>query len=417
MKQALVLCFIALVFSIKYQDRQTIVKRDGVPDNSGWRVLRKALPEEKVTFTISLQQRNLAQLEERFWANSDPHSPVYARHMTHQEITDLTAPSQEVQLMVIAWIKRVASSLPQSNLMKMENQQDAIVITSTVLLAEKLFETELHLFGNERNKMAAIKHMGELSVPSTIASHITLVTGITELPPISIQTEKKAKRQTGNNLCNNPYTIKNLYNVPQDLYITKNASASIYAQATAGQVEGFGLGSIEDYQKSLDLPQNPITCILGNYATDYSPNDDDGEANLDTEMVTGIAPNVYTCFYIMNPTSGWMYEFTRTVFSTPNAPPIVSMSYAWNENDQCDDANNGGGLGNCSALHIPNSKAYVNLTNIQFQKLGLLGHTMLSSSGDGGIAGGHGSINSCATQGPFVPCRITLCYCCWCNFY
>jgi len=82
------------------------------------------------------------------------------------------------------------------------------------------------------------------------------------------------------------------------------------------------------------------------------------------------------------------------------------MSYGWNEDHQCfnaTDPNSPAGLGNCSYLDIPNSKAYVKRTNVEFMKLGLAGHTMISASGDDGTAGNHGSINNCATLGPLFP--------------
>jgi tripeptidyl-peptidase-1 len=328
--------------------------------------------------------------------------------MTKEEVISLIEPSEKVQMMVINWIKTVASTLSAEHKPEIVNERDAIMVRSTALFAETLFQTKMHVFVNERNRMAAINHMGPLSIPTALTSHITLVSGITELPPVPVNAKKSPvmKRQTGNNQCNVPYNIKNLYNIPQDLFITNNQSQiGIYAMAQGPQ-EGYGLQSIEDFEAALGLPNNPITCILGNAADDYSPNDDDGEANLDMSMITGMAPNVFGCFFIMDGNNGWMYEFTREIFSTPNAPLVISMSYGWNEDNQCDNnsTDNGmSGLGNCTLYHIPDSQTYVNLTNIQFQKLGLIGHTVLSSSGDGGVAGNHGTTNNCLTQIAIFP--------------
>jgi tripeptidyl-peptidase-1 len=288
------------------------------------------------------------------------------------------------------------------------------VITSTSLFAEKLFRTEMFLFHNEKNNAVVVKHLGELSIPTSILEHVTLVTGITELPPVKYEIRRQnqpkrapkvATKQTQDNQCNNPYTIKNLYSVPQTLMVTSaQANASIYAEPSAGSSEGFGLGSIEDYQNSLDLPKNPINCILGNGVQYYILNDTDLEANLDTEMMTGMAPNVQVCFYIMETGNGWMYEFTRQIMNTPNAPLVVSMSYGWNEVDSCNNVSEGYDfIGNCTYYHIPNSQVYVNLTNVNFQKLGLVGHTLVAASGDGGTAGTHGSLNNCETMGPIFP--------------
>lgn len=47
--------------------------------------------------------------------------------------------------------------------------------------------------------------------------------------------------------------------------------------------------------------------------------------------MTGMAAGADICFYIMDSNNGWMYEFANQIFQTPNAPLVVSMSYAWNE--------------------------------------------------------------------------------------
>jgi len=402
---AILLLSVTLTIAITLTPHTIITRRTGVPENSGWRVIGRALPAQKVKFTIALEQRNLYELERRFWANSNPESPSFAKHMTREEVTALVAPPVEVQNKVIKWIKEAASSMDPSHLIEIKNEQDAILVTSTAFFAENLFNTKMHVFVNERDQNAVVKHFGDLSVPTDLVPHISLVTGITELPVIAkpvAKEVKEVKRQTGNNQCNNPYTIKNLYNIPQDLYVTDNRSQlSIYAYPSLDSPDGFGIASLAYYQHALGHPNSPLTCILGNDAENYSPQDDDTEANLDVEMSTGIAPNVFACFYIMEGGNGWMYEFTREIFSIPNAPLIVSMSYAWNEDQQCSTPDIE--IANCTALHIPDSQTYTNLTNVQFQKLGLIGHTMISASGDGGISGNHGTTNNCLTQGPLFP--------------
>jgi hypothetical protein len=83
----------------------------------------------------------------------------------------------------------------------------------------------------------------------------------------------------------------------------------------------------------------------------YSVNDTDTEAELDTEMITGIAVGAQTCFWIIE--GGWMYDFAQNIFATPNSPLVVSMSYAWFEWQQCDNATEGfEGLGNCTRWRI-----------------------------------------------------------------
>jgi len=99
-----------------------------------------------------------------------------------------------------------------------------------------------------------------------------------------------------------------------------------------------------------------------------------------------------------------MYDFTQNIFNTPNAPLVVSMSYGWLEWEQCDNYTDGDTfVGNCTALHIPNSAGYVARVNTEFMKLGLIGHTIVAASGDDGTAGNHGSPNGCTKIAPIFP--------------
>jgi len=86
---------------------------------------------------------------------------------------------------------------------------------------------------------------------------------------------------------------------------------------------------------------------------------------------------------------------------TPNAPLIVSMSSCGTEYQQCTNNLTEYGTDNCTAIHIPNWKVYLNRTNIEFQKLGALGHSLLAASGDGGISGCH--FGDCVEQAPMFP--------------
>jgi len=372
-------------------------------------MLEEADPEARLMFTLALHHRNLDILEQKLYEDADPTSPKYAQHLSREEIMALIAPTRDVQHQVISWIRFSATKVGASSLVDLKNFEDAIQVTCTVKLAKELFHATFHYWHNTLSGMRSIKHIGELSLPGEISKLVQLVTGITELPPHQgklLQRYGKAKRQDGDNACNTPYSMKNLYNIPQDLQVTNpDANASIYAEVSFDTPEGFGVGSLSYWESANNLPANPIKCILGNGAGDFVPDDTDTEALLDTQMMTGFAVGAQTCFYIMQQGYSWMYEFAMTVFNTPNAPLVVSMSYGWIEFQQCVNASNPDYwfLGNCTYLNIPSSQDYVNRTNVEFMKLGLKGHTLLAASGDDGTAGTHNSPDNCETMGPIFP--------------
>jgi tripeptidyl-peptidase-1 len=204
------------------------------------------------------------KLEQILYKVSDPDSEDYGRHLTKSAITDLVAPPKTVQRKVISWVKKAAEEVGAENLIRLTNHKDSLEITATVELIEHLFETDMNAFINKKTKQAVIKHTGLLSIPEDISAHIEMVTGITELPPIDIpflgsMVQKKEnpvdKRQSGDNQCNVPYSIKTLYHIPTDLVVTNpNANQSIYAEISAGTPEGFGIGSVADFESANALP-------------------------------------------------------------------------------------------------------------------------------------------------------------------
>lgn len=60
---------------------------------------------------------------------------------------------------------------------------------------------------------------------------------------------------------------------------------------------------------------------------------------------------------------------------TKNPPLVLSMSWGWPEPDQCQ-------VGNCT--NDETSLQYVQRTNVEFQKIGLMGVTLIAASGDQG---------------------------------
>merc|ERR1711988_585986 len=65
-------------------------------------------------------------------------------------------------------------------------------------------------------------------------------------------------------------------------------------------------------------PNNPVNRTLGSgqYIVTY----DDGEANLDMEMITTFGVGATTDFFVVDESKGWMYEYTQELISTQILP-------------------------------------------------------------------------------------------------
>jgi len=412
-----VLGLVAVSFALG-PNRVAWTTRTQTPANSGWSILQRAPANEDVTFTITLPRKNLDILEQFWWDVSNPDHEKYGKFMTREQVIELIAPEASIPKRVMKWIYSNAENQKD---VKIDNQRDALKVTCPVKLAEALFETELWIFVNDRNNMGVIKHLGTISFPNEVAGDIVYLSGITELPVVPENSrkmkrmaERKAQRQALDNECNTPYTMASLYGVPENATVTNlKSNVSIYALNYVGEGQGFGVSDIQAWEAANNIPNKPIKCLLGNALSQYGPEGTDLEAMLDTQLVTGIAVGANVCWYLMSLEDGWMYEFARYVFTVPDAPLIISISYGWNENMQCDNASEGiEGLGNCTAYNIPNSFMYTNMTNTEFIKLGAVGHSIIVASGDDGSVGGHGSLDNCETVASMFPAAspyVTTC--------
>ena len=102
----------------------------------------------------------------------------------------------------------------------------------------------------------------------------------------------------------------------------------------------------------------------------------DVETDLDLEMLLNYqGVNVY-----YGESNGWLLEgyYDMLNLSIHNKlPDIISMSYGWSEYDQC----------SVTTCNNVTSQQYVHQVNLNFLKLGLMGYTLVVSSGDAGSKG------------------------------
>jgi len=339
----------------------------------------KVNPDTLVTFTIALKQRNVDQLRRVLFEVSDPRHQLYGKHWNKDRILDLVAPIEAHRQPVRSWIEQVAGSAK----LTIDDRRDAFRVTTTVAVAERLFDTKLHFFVDTSlpRALPIIKFIGKFSVPSSVSQYIDMVTGITEFPPQPLQPKIFKATEEGTNQCNVPYTLKRIYNMSLDIQITHTAAATVGPFSRDGhktKTIGFGETDLTNWQQLNNLPQVAVSQVLGDAADLYGPDDSSlagGEANLDVQMITAFAPNSNQTFWIL---SDWMYEFALEILSTPGAPLINSMSYGWEETNQCD-------ITDCNALGFPDSATYIARTDVEFMKDGVAGFTLLAASGDNGV--------------------------------
>jgi subtilase family serine protease len=165
--------------------------------------------------------------------------------------------------------------------------------------------------------------------------------------------------------------------------LTYNISESevVGTKATSQGVAEFG-GANNELQT--DLTSFGAATGLGNLSIDQRfgpPNDpqaDLTEASLDIQYIAATGRG--NTNWVWN-SQDWMFEFATSLVVAADRPGVVSVSYAWSESEQCHGLP---GAVNCTGT---DNAGYINRTNFEFQKVGVLGTTVLVASGDSGAHG------------------------------
>ena len=107
---------------------------------AGWTKAARAPGDAPLTLTFLLRQRNVAELERRLAAVSDPRSPEYGRHLSNAAVHALVAPSAAALSAVRGFLRdhgvRVVDDATPNG--------DMLTATTTVAKAEELLGAAYH---------------------------------------------------------------------------------------------------------------------------------------------------------------------------------------------------------------------------------------------------------------------------------
>lgn len=209
-----------------------------------------------------------------------------------------------------------------------------------------------------------------------VAAETEFISGITAFPPPP--RAKKVREafvhesltpednQTGKVV---PYVISTNYGIPVYPAYATNANSSV-CLAEFQNDRSFSATDLSSFQTQNSLPAVAVAHIVG----PYQPSVPDAEATLDVQYGSAIAINASVWFWTVD---GWLLEFANDFYNTNPVPFVVSMSWGWPEDSQCQ-------ITSCNGY---TSQQYVQRTNTEWQKIGLRGVSLLASSGDQGAPG------------------------------
>jgi len=114
----------------------------------------------------------------------------------------------------------------------------------------------------------------------------------------------------------------------------------------------------------------------------------DVESELDVQLISQAADGINLWYW---ETPYWLYSFAVDFYGSADVPDVISMSWGWAEDQQCD-------IVDCNNI---TSRHYVERVNNEYLKIALRGTTILVSSGDAGAPGR--TSESCSTERPINP--------------
>ncbi|KAJ7175779.1 peptidase S8/S53 domain-containing protein [Mycena filopes] len=146
-------------------------KRSHLPP--GWSQVRRHVPQAFLPLRFGLTQSNvdMKSLEKVLNQVSHPESSTYGKHWTAARVANHFAPSDEAIQAVTSWI---ASSGMAAERVRVSKSKGWLMINATVTETEKLLNTEYHVYRHESGK----EHIAcdAYHLPAHIVPHVDLVT-------------------------------------------------------------------------------------------------------------------------------------------------------------------------------------------------------------------------------------------------
>lgn len=165
------------------------VLHDKRVDHPEWRRTRRLEGHVKIPLRVGLTQHNVHMLPDYLMSVSDPESPSFGKHWTHEMIVDAFAPSSEANETVHNWL--TASGFDADRLRLAYNKAWIEVDDATVEEVEALLAAEYHVYVNTDGDETAgtdnpvCSHpvsdsrssaCQSYSIPDDVARHVDIIT-------------------------------------------------------------------------------------------------------------------------------------------------------------------------------------------------------------------------------------------------
>ncbi|KIK63943.1 hypothetical protein GYMLUDRAFT_40152 [Collybiopsis luxurians FD-317 M1] len=395
-------------------------KRSHTP--AKWSRSRKHDPSAFIPLRIGLKQANIHKLDEYLHDVSHPNSPNFGKHWSAEQVAKTFAPSAETFETVYEWLTSSSEIINVTERLKVSPNKNWIHLDATVEEAERLILTEYHVYTHEGTGQEHIA-CDEYHLPSHVSPHVDIVIPSVHFDAVVQARPKPMTRESS--LMKSEITIVNT-TFPGiahcDTQISLDCLRALYNfnyTPVASELNSYGIveytpqtfrqADLDHFFTNYSIPElvgrPPFqVSIDGGFQQTFNQTFDFvGESHLDLQYGMGlVTPKLNVTLYqvgdAVNPNTSFnnfldaldgsycYYEggddptvdaiYPDTQPGGYNGPPacgtakpaaVISTSYGYNEADL--------------------TPFYVHRQCNEYAKLGLMGVTILYSSGDSGVAG------------------------------
>ena len=335
-------------------------------------------PKEVHEVIFVIKQLNIDALSNILDDVSDPASPNYGKHLTAAEINEITG-NPIARDAVVSYLKEAGVSVTSETLFG-----EYITARAPVSIWEGMLNTEFYSYA-----VTPVTHGGAMkpaeevvryirsevySVPTDLDEHVSAVMNTVQMPSMNSNSFKLKKPESKSAENALDFNLEDGgYITPAGLIAAYNIDSSIsHPRATQAVFESnndmYSAADVTSFQTEFNLPLISVnTSVFNHNATlaycAANPNGC-GESSLDLQYMMAVSRSPTIHYYSnLGLSSNWL----AMVASTPAPPKVISISYG------TDEAYMGSGEMDAFAL--------------QAMKLGLMGTTIVVSSGDDGAPG------------------------------
>jgi tripeptidyl-peptidase-1 len=328
-----------------------------------WTHVARPEPETPHELVFTVKQKNIDKIHDLLMTRSNPKSASYGKWLSPNAVRQLTRNDDALRAVKNA-LKDIGATVVNTTL-----GGEMVRARAPIKTWETLLNTEFRTYESKRYQSRHVAAEA-FDMPSHLLDHVSGVLGCLELP---VGRPLRAKTSQAGSVT--PDVIRKAYNMPQvaskgsdEAMNRANVTQAVFASLN----QWWSPSDRKQFQELYNLPVRPVKELdNGTHSSDTkcrsSPNDC-GEANLDVQYMLAMSPWSQMGLWYLDGGSSLFTDFLETLQNAANPPEVVSISYG--------------------GFEVQHSSTEIDTFDELAMKLGLMGVTLIASSGDDGAQGG-----------------------------